>query len=95
MCDIVGLLKMKLPATSWTSAPAVADYFLSILFPGEGAANLTLYRNAAINYLNTDDNGNNSAFSGQTVSSIANTTYDNRVRGMVAMLMGLQRFQEQ
>jgi hypothetical protein len=69
----------------------VAGYFVNLLYPAEGAANLALYRTAAVNFLNTGDNGiTSSAFSGQT-----GTTYDTRVRGMVSMLMTMQRFQEQ
>jgi uncharacterized protein (DUF1800 family) len=96
--DIVGLLKAKLPASSWTNAPAVADYFLSILYPGEGAANLQLYKNSAVNFLNDGSSDNPSSttpFSSLSVSGTANSTYDNRVRGVVGMLMTLQRFQEQ
>ena len=73
----------------------MADYFLKILFPGEGAANLDLYRLGAMNFLNTSDNGAVSLFNALTPSNAANSPYDTRVRGMVAMLMTLQRFQEQ
>ena len=89
--DPVGLLRKKLPSGSWTDANAVAGYFVNLLYPAEGAANLALYRSAAVNFLNTADNGTTaSAFSGLT-----GTTYDTRVRGMVGMLMTFQRFQEQ
>ena len=75
------------------NATAVADYFVSILFPAEGKANLDLYRNAAVAFLNTDDTGTaSSPFSGL---GNTNTTYDTRVRGMVSLLMTTQRFQEQ
>lgn len=88
----VQLLKSKLSSGSWNNAGAVADYFLGILYPGEGPANLSQYRASAINFLNTADNGAASAF-----SALSNTgaTYDTRVRGMVSMLMILPRFQEQ
>lgn len=91
--DPVALLKKKLPAASWNNATAVADYFVSILFPAEGKANLDLYRNAAVTFLNTDDAGTTSS----AFSSLGNTTtpYDTRVRGMVSLLMTTQRFQEQ
>ena len=91
--DPVALLKKKLPSGSWNNATAVADYFVSILYPGEGRANLDQYRQAAINFLNTADNGVTvSLFSAQPNTG---TTYDTRVRGMVSMLMTFQRFQEQ
>ena len=93
VCNPVALLKSKLTSDKWNDANAVAGYFLGLLYPAEGAANLSLYRTAAINFLNTSDTGqaiNN--FSGLANTS---TTYDTRVRGMVAMLMGLARFQEQ
>lgn len=91
--DPVPLLKKKLPAASWSNAGSVADYFLGILFPAEGAANLAEYRQVAINFLNTADNGATSS----PFAALGNTstTYDTRVRGMVAMLLTQQRFQEQ
>jgi uncharacterized protein (DUF1800 family) len=91
--DPVALLKQKLPASSWDKDGDVADYFLSLLFPAEGAANLALYRSAAINFLNTSDTGTTTS----TFSTLGNTsaTYDTRVRGMVALLMASARYQEQ
>jgi hypothetical protein len=90
--DPVGVLKKKLPG-SLNDANAVADYFLGILFPGEGAANLALYRNACIKFLDTADDG----VTASLFSGLGNTsgTYENRVRGMVAMLFTSKRFQEQ
>jgi uncharacterized protein (DUF1800 family) len=89
----VALLQKKLTSTQLRDAGAVVDYFLSILFPGEGKANLDLYRREALNYLNTADDGRTSSpFANFTPGSI---TYDTRVRGMVAMLLTSQRFQEQ
>lgn len=94
-CDPVGLLKAKLSSGSWTNAGSVADYFLGLLYPAEGMANLNLYRTAAVNFLNADDNSLSSPFNLLTVSGTAGSTYDTRVRGMVGMLMTMQRFQEQ
>ena len=78
---------------SQSNAGAVADYLLDILFPSEGQANLALYRTAAINFLNTADDGATSS----PFSNLSNTTttYDTRLRGMVSMLMTSPRFQEQ
>ncbi len=93
MSDPVKLLKAKLPQSSWKDANVVASYFLNILFPAEGKANLDQYHSRAVGYLNTADDGiASSAFSNLVDTS---TTYDTRVRGMVAMLMTFQRFQEQ
>jgi uncharacterized protein (DUF1800 family) len=98
----VALLQLKLPQSSWSDAGAVADYFLSILFPGEGPANLTVYRQLGMDYLNTDYTivqgtltKTPSPFSGLPVSTLATSPYDLRVRGMVAMLMSSPRFHEQ
>jgi uncharacterized protein (DUF1800 family) len=91
--DPVALLKKKLPTASWNNATAVADYFVGILFPGEGRANTDLYRNAAVTFLNTSDDG--TATSLFSTLSNTTTTYDTRVRGMVSLLMTTQRFQEQ
>jgi uncharacterized protein (DUF1800 family) len=90
--DPVKLLKAKLAPASWNDAAAVVDYFLGILYPGEGRANLDMDRTAAINFLNTSESGASSLF-----TSVVNTTaaYDGRVRGMVGMLMSFPRFQEQ
>lgn len=92
----VRLLKAKLPQSAWTDAAAVAEYFVNILYPGEGRANLDEYRQTAVWYLNTANNGTTaSAFNTLDPNGAANAPYDQRVRGMVAMLMTFPRFQEQ
>jgi len=90
--DPVKLLKSKVPAASWNDAGAVTDYFLNLLFPGEGAGNLGADRADAINYLNTAENGSASLFTGVGNNTAA---YDGRVRGLVGLLMSLPKFQEQ
>lgn len=91
--DPVSLLKLKLPADQWRNPDAVADFFVTLLFPGEGKANLDLDRAAAVAFLNKNEAGTaTSLFSGLIPTTAA---YDTRVRGMVAMLMCLPRFQEQ
>ena len=95
--DPVRLLQLRLPnATDQRDAGKVADLFLGLLFPGEGRASLDEYKRVAVNFLDTDDAGTSSSpFSALTPSNVAGNTYDTRVRGMVAVLMSLQRFQEQ
>ncbi len=93
LTDPAGLLKNKLPSGSLNNAGTVVDYFLSILYPGEGKANLDLYRSLAMDFLNKADNGVTS--SPFNLLAPSGTPYDTRVRGMAAMLMSLQRFQEQ
>jgi len=90
--DPVGLLRKKLAPASHNNAGAVADYFLGILYPGEGKANLDAIRSVAITFLNTADNGVTPSFFASLTDPVL---YDNRVRGMVSMLMTLPRFQEQ
>ncbi len=85
--DPAKLVRLKLPSASWNDAAAVTDFFLGILYPGEGRGNLGLDRQAAITYLTTDDAGNASAFN--------LVTHDGRLRSMVALLMSMPRFQEQ
>ncbi len=93
--DPVSLLRRKVPQASWQDAGAVADFFLSILFLGEGRGNLAEYRTLAVNFLNTADNGTTaSAFSALSTTG-SPSPYDTRVRGMVGMLMTLPLFQEQ
>ncbi|MDB6039521.1 MAG: hypothetical protein JWM99_3362 [Verrucomicrobiales bacterium] len=91
--DPVRLLKNKLPAANWNDAIAVSGFFIQLLWPGEGRANLELYQEDAVKYLNTADDG----IASSPFDLLANTTanYDSRVRGMVGMLMTLQRFEEQ
>ena len=88
----VALLKTKLPSGNWNDAAAVADFFLAVIYPGEGRANLEEYRRGAELFLNTADNGTPSVFRDLDNAS---TTYDTRVRGMVSYLMTSQRFHEQ
>jgi uncharacterized protein (DUF1800 family) len=90
VCSPVQLIDYKLPQASWYNASDIADYFLKILFPTEGAGNLTLYKAAMVQFLTTDDTGNASALSSLTASN-----YDTRIRGAVGMLMSFARFQEQ
>jgi len=93
----VSLLQLRIPsAANQRDAGQVADLFLGLLFPGEGRASLDEYRRIAIDFLNTNDSGTAvSNFSGLTPSGAAGSAYDTRVRGMVAMLLSLQRFHEQ
>ena len=94
VCDPVTLLKQRLPSTQWRDARKVADLFLGLIYLGEGRANLGPDRDAAIAYLNSNDTGtpNSSPFSSLDPATSA---YDERVRSMVAMVMGLPRFEEQ
>jgi hypothetical protein len=83
-------------ANDLRDAGKVADFFLGLLFPGEGRASLESYRRVAIQFLDTADNGAApSPFLALTPSGTAGSPYDTRVRGMVAVLMSLQRFEEQ
>jgi uncharacterized protein (DUF1800 family) len=93
----VRLLRHRMPAIAdQQNAGKVADFFLALLYPGEGKASLDEYRAAAIDWLNTDNDGvTPSAFSALTPSSTAGSAYDTRVRGMVGMLMAMDRFHEQ
>lgn len=90
--DPVALLRERKPA-GLTNATVAANYFLDLLFPAEGAANLYSYRQLAIRFLNTADDG----ITPSTYSSLSpgSVTHEDRVRGMVAFLMTTPRFQEQ
>lgn len=94
------LIASKLSAASRTNAAAVVDLMLNYFYPGEGLANLDLYRTAAINFLNNgsaDATPNANLFGSASVpfSLASNSPYDIRVRGMIAYLLALQRFHEQ
>jgi uncharacterized protein (DUF1800 family) len=85
--DPSALIRAKLPSSSWNDPAAIVDFFLGLLYPGEGVANLGQDRQAGIDFLNTNEAGASSPFSF--------ATNDSRVRGMVALLMCFPRFQEQ
>lgn len=87
--DPVGLLRAK--NVPITDSAAVADYFLGLLFPSEGAANLAEYRTHMVKFLDTADNGTTAS----PLASLSATTADTRIRGAVAFLMTTARFQEQ
>ena len=89
--DPVALLRARMPAPDWNNDGAVVDFFLGLLFPGEGAANMGRDREAAINYLNTNEAGTGSSL----FSGLSGAAYDGRVRSMVGFLLCLPRFQEQ
>jgi len=96
----VALIQRKLSNTQWSDAGAVADLIIGYLFPGEGRANLDLYRAAAVSFLNDGSADPTAGTRTQTFAQLpvdagANAAYDLRVRGMAAMLMTSQRFQEQ
>jgi uncharacterized protein (DUF1800 family) len=94
--DPVRLLQLRLPGgTDQRDAGKVAGLFLGLLWPGEGRAGLDAYKMLAVGFLNADDTGAPSAFNLLTPSNIAGQPYDTRVRGMVALLLSLQRFNEQ
>jgi uncharacterized protein (DUF1800 family) len=85
--DPSALIRARLASQSWNDPAAIADFFLGLLYPGEGVANLAQDRQAAIDFLNTNEAGAASPFNF--------TQHDGRVRGMVALLMCFPRFQEQ
>ncbi len=93
-CDPMALVMAKLPAAQWTNDVAVVNYFLGILFPGEGSGNLDLERTEALNVLNSDDTGvpGTSFFNSLGPGTLA---YNNRLRSMVALLMSGPKFHEQ
>ena len=85
------LLTVHKPGASMNNPADVADFFIDLIFPGEGEGNLVPVRNAAISFLETGDDGVLSS----PFSNLSGSSYDTRVRGMVAMLMSMARFQEQ
>jgi hypothetical protein len=95
VCSPVELIYAKLPQSGWTNAQDLASYFTQILYPAEGAGNLELFRQAAVDFLNTADGGSASPFANLIPSSTPGSLYDTRVRGMVGLLMAAPGFHEQ
>lgn len=91
--DLLSLLRLKVGSDRLRDAGAIVDYLLGLLFPAEGAANLAEYRQMAVQYLDTAEDGTTASPWSQLIPG--STTYDQRVRGLVGLLMSTQRFQEQ
>ena len=75
------------------SSSAVADYLLGILFPAEGAANLREYRDLAIKFLDTANDGTTasplSSRSSTTTSTASSATTSSAVDDDRLTLHGL------
>jgi uncharacterized protein (DUF1800 family) len=91
--DPSALLTLRLTNGANRSAEAVTDELLRLLFPSEGAGNLSQYQALAIQFLNTADNGTTASDFSRLVPGTKE--YDGRVRGLVALLLSTPRFQEQ
>ena len=94
----VRLLMAKLPEASLNDASAIAAYLLQIIYPGEGTANLALYRELVVSRLNDgtlDTPPGSAPFNELTASAQVGSAYDTRVRAAVALLLSLQPFSEQ
>ena len=95
VCNPVEVIRRKVAPADWQNAAAVAAYFCNLLFPGEGQGNLNDYEQLAVKFLNTSDNGFTASPFNLLSMSGSPSPYELRVRGMVAFLMTLPRFQEQ
>ncbi len=94
----VALLSAKLPQDRLNDAASVADYLLSIVYPGEGKANLSPYRDLLVQRLNdggTDSPPSVMLLSEVPFSAVYGSAYDTRIRAAVALLLSWQPFQEQ
>ncbi|MBI5772368.1 MAG: DUF1800 family protein [Verrucomicrobia bacterium] len=98
--DVRGLIYTKLPPASWTNAVLVADYLVKIIYPTEGRGNVDTYHKMAVTFLNDGSADSNpldrtKPFSQLPANNAGNSSYDVRLRGAAALLLSLQRFQEQ
>jgi len=91
--DPAGLVSLRRGNGADRSADSVTDLLLRLLFPSEGAGNLTEYRALGIRFLNTADNGTTASAFATLVPGTRD--YDSRVRGLAALLLSSPRFQEQ
>ncbi|MBI3881038.1 MAG: DUF1800 family protein [Verrucomicrobia bacterium] len=91
--DPLGFVKKRLNDASQQNVLAIANLFVDNLFLGEGKQNLDLYRTAAVNFLNSNASGAQDAYGPR--ADYGSESHDERLRGMIAMLMSLPRFQEQ
>jgi uncharacterized protein (DUF1800 family) len=93
--DPVALVRARLPAPQQRDSAAVAEFFVHLLYPTEGRANLAAYRELARGFLDTADNGVTPSPFANLSQSGNPSLYEVRLRGMVALLLTLPRFQEQ
>jgi hypothetical protein len=91
--DPIKIIQRRLNDAGQDDPVAIANLFLDLLFLGEGKQNLDLYRSAAVRFLNTTDAGITLTYSSRPATGV--DSREERVRGMVAMLMALPRFNEQ
>ncbi|HMO66029.1 MAG TPA: DUF1800 family protein, partial [Verrucomicrobiota bacterium] len=93
--DPVALLRVKLPPADRKDSAAVAAYLVGLLFPTEGRANLAAYREVTRQFLDTADNGVTPSPFASLSENGRPSAHEVRLRGAVAMLLTLPRFQEQ
>jgi len=98
--DVRGLLYTKLPPAFRNNAALVADYLVNTIYPTEGRANMDEYKKLLVNFLNDGSADVNpldrpKKFSELTADTVANSSYDGRVRSAAALLLSMPRFQEQ
>lgn len=88
-----GLVVAKFPASEWNNDEAITDLFLKLIYPGEGTGNLDANREECLRLLNSDESGvpDSSLFSDLPTS----TTWDNRIRSMVGLLLADPKFHDQ
>ena len=91
--DPVALIQRKLPEAKWTDGSSIVQYFLETLYFGHGNASLHAAAELALDFLNTTKDG--SAPSDFSALQPGTTAYDERIRGMVALLMSLFPFNQQ
>ncbi|MBX3747760.1 MAG: DUF1800 family protein [Verrucomicrobiae bacterium] len=91
----LALVEQRLPAELRADSHAVADLFLGLLFPAEGRANLAFYRDLAVRFLDTSNDGVRSDPFARLATTGAPSPYEIRLRGMVALLLSLPLIHEQ
>jgi hypothetical protein len=91
--DPMALITRRLNPAQQNDIDAIVNMFLELIFLGEGNINLDLYRNMAKDWLNQDKDGNPSSYA--SAPATGTNGKEERVRGMVALLLSLPRFHEQ
>jgi uncharacterized protein (DUF1800 family) len=91
--DPMALITRRLNLAQQNDIDAIVNMFLELIFLGEGNINLDLYRNMAKDWLNQDKDGNPSSYASAPLTGTNGR--EERVRGMVALLLSLPRFHEQ
>jgi hypothetical protein len=91
--DPMALITRRLNPAQQQDLDAIVNMFLDLIYLGEGSVNLDLYRAMSKDFLSQDSAGAPSSYA--SAPATGPNSKEERVRGMVALLLSLPRAHEQ